>query len=103
MRKVFLRDGGTGPARIFDELLAGHFAFLFWIVGVGGEHDDGVSKGEELVGVVVALDIGLVEGERELPNDSLDLLGLAGQSELTKQDAHGLVELLPVELHELAV
>lgn len=70
---------------------------------IGREHDDSVSQGEQFIRIIIGLDICLIESKGELPNDSLDLLRLAGESKLAEEYAHGLVELLPVELHQFAV
>ena len=103
MGEILRTDGRTGPSRVVDELLAGHLLFLLGVVRVGGEHDDGIGEGEELIGVVVIVDVALVEGEGELPNDPLDLLRLSRQPEFAEQRPEGLVELLPRELEQLAV
>lgn len=103
IREVFFRDGGARPSCIFHKFLAGHLAFLFGVVSIGREHDDSVGQWEQFVRIIIGLNICLIESKGELPNDSLDLLRLAGQSKLAEEYAHGLVELLPVELHQFAV
>lgn len=84
MTEVLLTDRWTRPACIFDKFLHRHLLFLFRVVGVSREHDNRVSQWEELIYVVVMLAVGLVEGEGELPDDSLDLLGFPGQPEFAK-------------------
>ncbi len=41
--EVLFGEGGTGSLGIFDEFFHGHFLFLFGVVGVSGQHDNGVS------------------------------------------------------------
>jgi hypothetical protein len=102
MLKVVCTDGGTGPAGILNELLGGHLALLFGVVGVGGEHDYGVGEGEQFVCVIEVVHIGLVESKCELPDDPLYLLCFSWQSELAEEGAHGEIELHALEVEQFA-
>ena len=92
--QILLAYGRTRSARVFDELLQRHLFFLLGVVCVSRQHDNGVGQGKELIHVVIGLAVGLVESKRELPNNPLNLLGLARQSKLAQQHSQS-----PIELH----
>lgn len=101
--QILRTDRRTRSSCIVDKLFAGHLFLLFGVVSVSGKHDDCVSQGKELISVVIAVNVALVEGKSKLPNNSLYLLRLTWQSKLAEQRSQSLVELLPCELEQLAI
>lgn len=67
---------------IFDKFFHGHLSLLFWVMGVGSQHDDRVSQRKKFLSVFVLLNILVEVGLSELPHNSFDLLGLTGEQEL---------------------
>lgn len=63
---------------VFDKLIIGHLFILFGVMGISGQHDDGVGQREEFLGVLVVLLVLVKVGLGELPHYALDLLGLTG-------------------------
>jgi hypothetical protein len=79
--EVLFGEGGTGSLGIFDKLFHGHFLFLFGVVGVSGQHDNGVSQRKKFFSIIVVIVVLTEIRLGKLPNNPFDLLGLTGKSE----------------------